>query len=526
MPWSKLPVDFGVQPGAGRSVSRERAQTPTILVVEDESSIASFVSLYLKNAGYAVRTAATGAEALDAGRRADAGADRARPDAAGHRRDRGLQAHPPALRRADPDAHRPRRGHRQDHRARGRRRRLPDEAVQPARARRAREVDPAPRDARAARARERGARARRPADRRRPARGDASATRRSSSRRRSSTCSGSCSTTAASCSRATSCSSASGATRSPATRARSTCTCASCAASSATPRRSSPCGAWATRSRPRRTRKKDRRSLEAPCSRSLRVRLPLVFLAGIVARGRGHDGDRGAAVPGLRARPDARELRREAHGHRAALLDASQASYGNRRGRARAADVRGAEPRAGDRRPHLLRRRPRSSRARSRAAPAAARRRSTGRRGEVADLRVHAAGHGPHVPRGRQSDHRSAGRRRSARSSSRSRRPSCSSAWVVAHRAPRDRAARSASLVAGGLALVPLAADRAAGARAVARGRRGRARQLRRGRAAKRAGRDRPPDRALRRDGRQARRGRGDASATSSCRSRTSCGRR
>ena len=37
---------------------------PTILVVEDESSIASFVSLYLRNAGYAVRTAATGSEAL------------------------------------------------------------------------------------------------------------------------------------------------------------------------------------------------------------------------------------------------------------------------------------------------------------------------------------------------------------------------------------------------------------------------------------------------------------------------------
>jgi DNA-binding response OmpR family regulator len=36
----------------------------TILVVEDESSIASFVSLYLKNAGYSVRTAATGTEAL------------------------------------------------------------------------------------------------------------------------------------------------------------------------------------------------------------------------------------------------------------------------------------------------------------------------------------------------------------------------------------------------------------------------------------------------------------------------------
>src|SRR5215210_2391544 len=36
----------------------------SILVVEDETSIASFVSLYLKNAGYTVRTAATGGEAL------------------------------------------------------------------------------------------------------------------------------------------------------------------------------------------------------------------------------------------------------------------------------------------------------------------------------------------------------------------------------------------------------------------------------------------------------------------------------
>jgi DNA-binding response OmpR family regulator len=40
------------------------ASVPTILVVEDESSIASFVSLYLKNAGYAVKTASTGSEAL------------------------------------------------------------------------------------------------------------------------------------------------------------------------------------------------------------------------------------------------------------------------------------------------------------------------------------------------------------------------------------------------------------------------------------------------------------------------------
>ena len=36
------------------------AQAQTVLVVEDEASIASFVSLYLKNAGYAVRTASNG----------------------------------------------------------------------------------------------------------------------------------------------------------------------------------------------------------------------------------------------------------------------------------------------------------------------------------------------------------------------------------------------------------------------------------------------------------------------------------
>src|ERR671934_338782 len=40
------------------------AKGESILVVEDEASIASFVSLYLKNAGYTVRTAATGSEAL------------------------------------------------------------------------------------------------------------------------------------------------------------------------------------------------------------------------------------------------------------------------------------------------------------------------------------------------------------------------------------------------------------------------------------------------------------------------------
>jgi DNA-binding response OmpR family regulator len=45
-------------------VAAQQQPQQTILVVEDESSIASFVSLYLKNAGYSVRTAATGTEAL------------------------------------------------------------------------------------------------------------------------------------------------------------------------------------------------------------------------------------------------------------------------------------------------------------------------------------------------------------------------------------------------------------------------------------------------------------------------------
>jgi two-component system alkaline phosphatase synthesis response regulator PhoP len=47
-------------------------KTKTILVVEDESSIASFVSLYLKNAGYSVRTAPTGTDALTQAGKGDA----------------------------------------------------------------------------------------------------------------------------------------------------------------------------------------------------------------------------------------------------------------------------------------------------------------------------------------------------------------------------------------------------------------------------------------------------------------------
>ncbi len=41
------------------------SQGQTVLVVEDETSIASFVALYLKNAGYRIQTAGTGRDALE-----------------------------------------------------------------------------------------------------------------------------------------------------------------------------------------------------------------------------------------------------------------------------------------------------------------------------------------------------------------------------------------------------------------------------------------------------------------------------
>ncbi len=64
-----------------------------MLVVEDEASIASFVSLYLKNAGYEVKTVSTGSDALIQAASGKRLADHPRPHAPGHRRDRGLPTH-------------------------------------------------------------------------------------------------------------------------------------------------------------------------------------------------------------------------------------------------------------------------------------------------------------------------------------------------------------------------------------------------------------------------------------------------
>ena len=145
--------------GCVRITPRMATKPQTVLVVEDEASIASFVAAYLKNAGYAVRTTASGAEALKlvaSEKPALVVLDLMLPDMDGVEVCKRIrQTHRPA----GADADGARRGRRQDHRARGRRRRLHDEAVQPARARCARARDPAPRDDRAREGRERGARA-------------------------------------------------------------------------------------------------------------------------------------------------------------------------------------------------------------------------------------------------------------------------------------------------------------------------------------------------------------------------------
>ena len=56
VPYERIGLPLLPEPVEGRG----EQQPATILVVEDEASIASFVALYLKNAGYGVQRAATG----------------------------------------------------------------------------------------------------------------------------------------------------------------------------------------------------------------------------------------------------------------------------------------------------------------------------------------------------------------------------------------------------------------------------------------------------------------------------------
>ena len=67
------------------------AETPprTVLVVDDEPTIVEVVGRYMERAGYETYEAADGPEALRLADRAPPRPRRARPDAAGDRRDRG-----------------------------------------------------------------------------------------------------------------------------------------------------------------------------------------------------------------------------------------------------------------------------------------------------------------------------------------------------------------------------------------------------------------------------------------------------
>ena len=117
---------------------------PTILVVDDEPPIIDLVRGYLEREGYAVHAAARRAVGRRGGPRPGAGRRHPRRDAPGLRRRRGVPAHPRVLRRVRPHAHGAERGDRPRRGPVRRRRRLPDEAVQPARARRARQGAPPP----------------------------------------------------------------------------------------------------------------------------------------------------------------------------------------------------------------------------------------------------------------------------------------------------------------------------------------------------------------------------------------------
>ena len=73
---------------------RHGGKPQTVLVVEDEASIASFVSAYLKNAGLQRAHDCERRGGVEARRVGEARARRPRPDAARHRRRRGVQADP------------------------------------------------------------------------------------------------------------------------------------------------------------------------------------------------------------------------------------------------------------------------------------------------------------------------------------------------------------------------------------------------------------------------------------------------
>ena len=233
---------------------------------------------------------------------------------------------------------------------------------------------------------------------------------------------------------------------------------------------------------------------------SLRVRLPLLFLAGIVLAGARHGPDRDPALPRLRAQPDA---------ERAAARVGERSRSCTRAG-SRPTSPRAAASRAGRRRSRARssRRRPATgststgpsarSPARTPGCRGSTCRRSTGRRANTLtfvftpphlDGAYYAVANPVQV--GTDDDRRD--RRREAEDRDQPVRR-------LARAAARDRVGVRAAR-GGRVRLVRLAAARRSAALALAGDRRGRGRELRRRAAARRApGRDRPPGGAVRRD--------------------------
>ena len=132
--------------------------TAPILVVDDDAKIVRLVRTYLERDGFKVVTAADGPAALDAietHRPALVVLDLMLPELDGRAVIRAVRRDDEAAAHADPRPVRAELHHRSHRRPRGRRRRLPAQAVLPGRARPAREVDPAPDDAGARPARRR-----------------------------------------------------------------------------------------------------------------------------------------------------------------------------------------------------------------------------------------------------------------------------------------------------------------------------------------------------------------------------------
>ena len=119
----------------------------SILVVEDEASIAQAVATRLRSEGFAVTIAPDGPSGVERCRTPPARPRRARPHAAGARRPRRVPRDPAGPAGSGADADRARFGDRPRRRAGRRRRRLPHQAVQQPRAGR-----PGPRAAAAGRA--------------------------------------------------------------------------------------------------------------------------------------------------------------------------------------------------------------------------------------------------------------------------------------------------------------------------------------------------------------------------------------